>query len=454
MRRMPSIPFLTDYDPTGSLGGSIDPLGSLGTYLGLVDLLIPGVTTITTRSRYISMLCAALNMAKQRDYPAGATGVAARRLAVEPYERLWALACATAKERGVGSAAAELRGISYAETALREMRQRDRPASPNFQMLQNQSRTGGVATYWGTLLSADLVTKGGVITPAGEQLGREFPGPPVDGVERLADPVASRRVTVDLDGLEAWGRAAHLGAARSPEQRRLVEALREDERRDRIAAALERYAAQEPLPERWEVPELRRLARVLEGDEQAAKLDMPVVIEAAIRVEQFHEASLALFETLLWWGTVHADDPVANLVSERAFGAGVDDARGRAADLLTFSLTCNVGSVRRCLEEFSRFAGHMTRVGSPRDFLDELLRRHRRVQEGKVDGGTPKREWITYTAGGRALRPSPRYQRDRRPKPARGRRLTHPYRLEQFVAMLRENKGLSAVGARMSDGRA
>jgi len=61
------------------------------------------------------------------------------------------------KERGE-TAAAELRGISYAETALREMRQRDRPASPNFQILQSQSRTGGVAWSCPGLVEGELVS--------------------------------------------------------------------------------------------------------------------------------------------------------------------------------------------------------------------------------------------------------------------------------------------------------
>ena len=54
------LPFLTAYDPLGGSSGSIDPLGALQTYGALADMLLPGVTTIATRSRYLSMLCAAL----------------------------------------------------------------------------------------------------------------------------------------------------------------------------------------------------------------------------------------------------------------------------------------------------------------------------------------------------------------------------------------------------------
>src|SRR5204863_8164817 len=118
------------------------------------------------------------------------------------------------------------------------------------------SRTGGVGTYWVILVSGDLLTEDGVITPAGEQLAREFPEPIVENVDRLADPAAARRVSIEIDALEQWGRAAHLGAARSRERRLLVDALRSNERRDRVAAALEVYVAQASLPMSWGVPEI------------------------------------------------------------------------------------------------------------------------------------------------------------------------------------------------------
>src|SRR5438067_1703898 len=85
------LPFLTAYDP----------LGALQSYGSLADLLLPGVTTITTRSRYLSMLCAALaNAESLRSFLPGAPGLAQRRKAVEPFERLWALACVAAGKGG------------------------------------------------------------------------------------------------------------------------------------------------------------------------------------------------------------------------------------------------------------------------------------------------------------------------------------------------------------------
>lgn len=83
------LPFLTAYDPLSSSNGSIDSLGALQGYMTLADMLLPGVTTIIARSRYLSMLCAALANAEAcRQFAPGAAGLSQRRPAVEPFERL------------------------------------------------------------------------------------------------------------------------------------------------------------------------------------------------------------------------------------------------------------------------------------------------------------------------------------------------------------------------------
>jgi hypothetical protein len=71
--------------------------------------------------------------------------------------------------------------------------------------------------------------------------------------------------------------------------------------------------------------------------------------------------------------------------------------------------------------------------------LEAVRKRHRKVQEGKLDGGVPKSEWLSVTQAGQVLRPAPRFQRLDRPPPAIGKVLTHPYRIEAFIEMLSEN---------------
>src|SRR4051794_5161293 len=127
------LPFLTAYDPVGGSSGSIDPLGALQTYGTLADMLLPGVTTITTRSRYLSMLCAALaNAERHRRFLPGASGTAQRRKAIEPIERFWALACVAARDRGTNMAADGLRGVTYAEKAYAYFSQNGRKVNPDF----------------------------------------------------------------------------------------------------------------------------------------------------------------------------------------------------------------------------------------------------------------------------------------------------------------------------------
>ena len=219
------LPFLTAYDPLGGSSGSIDPLGALQTYGSLADLLLPGVTTITTRSRYLSMLCAALNNAeKQRQLLPGASGLAQRRKAVEPFERLWALACVSAREAGHDGAADGLRGISYAEKSYRYFATSGKKVNCDFPLLKYQSRTGAVGTYWTALVGGQLVhADTGELAVEGQELAEHFPELPLEGKDkgRFADPESALRVSLGLTDLVMWGEKCHLQAAGHQERQQL-----------------------------------------------------------------------------------------------------------------------------------------------------------------------------------------------------------------------------------------
>jgi len=443
--------FITTYDPLGGRGGSIDPLGALRTYGELAELLLPGLTTITTRSRYLSMLCAALrNGERHRRFAVGPAGVAERRRAAEPFERLWALACVAARERGRPLAAAGLRGVTYAEKALREFQERQGPATPEFRLLKSQARTGGVPTYWTILRSGGLVNEDGSLTTEGKALAEQFPEPPGVDLARLADPTAARRATAALEDIDHWGVRCHLAAADAREKSLLIDALQSAERRDRVARALDRYLAREPMPDAWQISHLWRLRDQLARDEGGGKPALSTVVEVVIVVEQFHEAALRAFEILLWWGTRAEEQPVSQLVGDQGFRETVDQAHRRAEALVRLTSGSDDPELRRILEDFASLAREVMTL-EPRAFLEAIVRRHQRVQAGKVDGGVPKKEWVVVSASG--VRTLPRYQRTERPSVPRGRYLTHPYRLEQFVGMLRENGGLSSTIAGSSGPR-
>jgi hypothetical protein len=443
------LPFLTAYDPLGSTSVSIDPLGALQTYGALADLLLPGVSTITTRSRYLSMLCRALRNAEtHRTFPPGAAGLESRRKTVEPFERLWALACVEASERGRPEAADGLRGIRRASSSFREFAQRRSRVSPDFKLLKYQGRTGGVGTYWTALVGRELVDPdSGALLYEGVELADEFPQVPLQDrdLARLVRPEEAHRVSLELDELAGWAEDCHLAAATPTEKRKISEALTASDRRECVAQALVALEGTCGLPDVWDVPWLVRLKDQLARSASAERLNLPTAVQAVIQTEQFHEAALAVFHALLWWGTERSADPLDRLLAEPGLIAAADRTRHTARQFLQFRAGCECVEVRRAVESFSSYAFVIDRCSTPRQVLEETLHRHRRVQSGKMDGGAPKREWVTLDAGDRLLRPSPRYQRSQPPGEPAGTVLTHPYRLEQFALMLRENGVLSAA---------
>jgi hypothetical protein len=434
------LPFVTAYDPIGGSSGSIDPLGALQTYGTLADLLLPGVTTITTRSRYLTMLCAALaNAEKHRHLLPGASGLAQRRKAVEPFERLWALACVAAREAGNKGAADGLRGITYAEKSYQNFLTNDEKVNCDFSFLKYQSRTGAVGTYWTALIGGQLVhADSGSLAQEGQELANEFPELPLvdKDREKFADPESALRVSLSLKELIAWSEKCHLQAAGRTERRALGEALTADDRRECVSQALS--AMKDKIPDVWDIGVLGRLRKALTTLPRAVELGLDVVIDAIIVTEQFHEAVLALFGTLLWWGTQNAGKPLGDLMVDRDFGKAADQCHDTAKKLRAFREHCSRPDVRDAVDNLAGWCSQIGRCRSERELVTEVMDRHHRVQSGKMDGGMPKRDWITFDNAA-LLRPSPRFQRNDRPSLASGMSLTHPYRLEPFVHMLREN---------------
>jgi hypothetical protein len=91
-----------------------------------------------------------------RTFSSGSNGFTERRLAVEPYGRLWALACVAAREGGVEGAADGLRGVTAAERRYRHYAASNEPIDLAFKLLKYQGRTGAVGTYWTSIVGSDL----------------------------------------------------------------------------------------------------------------------------------------------------------------------------------------------------------------------------------------------------------------------------------------------------------
>jgi hypothetical protein len=386
------------------------------------------------------MLCAALaNVEEHRHLLSGASGLAQRRRAVEPFERLWALACVGAREAGSSGAADGLRGISYAEKSYRTFATSGKKVNCDFQLLKYQSRTGAVGTYWTALVGGELVHgDSGVLADEGQQLAEQFPELPLQSRDQamLADPESAHRVSLPLEDLLEWSEKCHLQAATGQERQQLGDALTADDRRECVRQGL--VMMQDVIPDVWETKHLERLRKKLTAIRQAVELGVPVVLDAIVVTEQFHEAALAVFEMLLWWGTTNAGKPVADLVADPDFRKASDRCRDTAQALRQFHQYCGRPDVRNGIEGLVAFCFQVNRCRTERNLVTEIMDRHHRVQSGKLDGGMPKRDWIGWD-NTVLLRPSPRFQRSDRPARADSASLTHPYRLEPFVYMLREN---------------
>ncbi|MDB4367976.1 hypothetical protein N9Z38_00440 [Mariniblastus sp.] len=436
------LPNLTAYDPIGSNSGSIDPLGALQTYGVLAEMLLPGVTTVTSRSRYLSMISAALwNAENYRRFLPGASGLVQRRKAVEPFERLWALACVAARSEGVELASDGLRGVRDATKNFQRFAKKQSKVNPDFKMLKYQSRTGAVGTYWTAMAGGELIhTESGALAAEGIDLARLFPQPPITRKDqkRLSDPDVAHRVSMPFDEMVEWADSCNLVAAKPTERELLNDALTADDRRDCVARALSEISKSGGLPEEWQTAEWRDLRVKLESNERARSLGLPSIVNAIIATEQFHESVLVVFQVLLWWGTKHADKSINDLIDQRDFQKATKRCRETAVALREYSENCDQPDVREAVSGLLGFAFTIERSATPQHVVDEILRRHREVQSGKVSGGMRKKDWLAYESG-KILRPSPRFQLTEHPPKAAGNKLTHPYRIEQFIYMLTEN---------------
>ena len=114
------------------------------------------------------------------------------------------------------------------------------------------------------------------------------------------------------------------------------------------------------IPDVWDGTHLARLCKGL-GAIPAVELGLPVVIEAVVVTERFHEAVLAVFETLLWWGTLCAGKPVADLVRDADFRKAYDCCRDTARTFRAFREQCDRRDVRNAIEGLVGFSSHVER---------------------------------------------------------------------------------------------
>ena len=427
------IPFVSAWDPRAAASGSIDPLGALRPFTVIATMILPGVTTITTRVRYLSWVCAGLRLLDEGpNPPSGGRAGRARRQRILAWERVVALATGTyATAEGAASddkSWDQLRGVSYVRRAIAEGIR-----SPAFPMLRNQAGVGGVGTYWVTLVSGGLVEEAaGTLTPRGTKLADAFlQQRTTPDRASLVRVISGEDITFPESVLVDWGSMANLGAASPREQELLADVLLEPDAHRRMASAIRASDA-----DTSDGVTFRLMGEYLSTERDPLSDRLAAVLAVASSFENLHRELLYRFEQVLAGSGHHR--PVA-LKSIQL--AGGDASLVHLGDALTEALTQHRASLPHAVAEpvraFSRNVDPVIRAQNEADLISSLIRYHERVQAGKLDASRqPKRPWAELS--GNEVLIDPRYAPNSRPDKPRSAEFTHPYRIEQFTRMLHE----------------
>ena len=426
------MPLLSAWDPRANASGSIDPLGALRPFNAIATALLPGVTTITSRVRYLSWICAGLRLLDELpNGPSGGRAGRARRQEVLGWERLLALATGMyAKSVGAteyDSPWRRLRGVSYVRRAVDEGIR-----SPRFPMLRNQVGVGGVGTYWVTLVAGGLVeSDSGALTPRGDDLGDVFlRHSATPDRKSLLRVVGGEQITFSESVLVKWGRSSHLGAATKRERRLLADALLEPEAHRRMAMAARATGATAS-----DGNSFRLLARHLRKQHDSLATQLSAVLAVALSFEGLHRDLLYRFNQVLAAGSRGLVRPTATEF------AGRRRSLEKRADSLQKALATHQdqlpSSVATAVCAFSLAVENTVRAGSDKELALNLIRHHERVQAGKLDASRqPKLPWAEVR--GAQIVVARRHALEHGPVGPDSNQLTHPYRIEQFTAMLGE----------------
>jgi len=408
------LPIISAWDPRATSSGSLDPLGALRAYTAIATTLLPGATTITTRPRYLSWVCAGLRLLDELpDPPRGGQAGRARRKRILPWERLIALATgwhAKAEKVGIDHPCWQaLRGVSYVRTAVSEKK-----TSFDFGMLKNQAGVGGVGTYWVTLVQGGLVEDASArLTSRGEALAEAFlstKGTPPRA--KLLAALAGVKGAMSVEELTSWGAVGSLDAsvAGAPERRHLLDALLESETHRRMATALGGATRAHSRDDCFKQLQERLAAS---RDELAGTLATVVAVTRPF--EALHGALLDRFDRLRSADT--NGRPVAGDIAAGLVGA--PGALGDLAAALRASLDENPALPRAVSSPVRQFLVAVEPVCQAKDaasLLVELLRHHERVQSGKSDPSRqPKQPWVELRP--REVLVSPRFALDALPTP-------------------------------------
>lgn len=427
------LPVLSAWDPRAMTSGSIDPLGALRPFAAIAATLLPGVTTITTRVRYLSWVCAGLRLLDETENaPVGGRSGRLRRQRLLAWERLVALAtgmyAADARLAEDDGAWRQLRGITYVRRAVAEGLR-----GPTFSMLRNQAGVGGVGTYWVALVAGGLVyDDSGALTVRGEALAEAFlkhqKTPERAKLRRL---LAGDDVTFNETALIEWGGVAHLGAASKREQDLLADALLEPLAHRRMAAAMQAAKATNS-----DAANFSRLGRYLRTLRDPISEQLASVIAVTQSFEALHAVLLHKFNLIRAIDLQGRPIPVSTieLTPSKVPLPKLGDVLKIALDEHAMKLP---KSVSEAVRGFLLAVEPAVKARSGEELVRALARHHDRVQGGKLDASRqPKLPWLELR--GNDIVVAPRYALADRPAAPEAGAFTHPYRIEQFSGMFTE----------------
>jgi hypothetical protein len=394
-------PFLTSFDPSDLPGSSVDPLGFDRGYNLLADKLLPGLTNVGRRPRYLSLLCAGTWLGSEDSNAPERLQSEIRLKCLLRLERLWVLANLLASDDVNLPSQAGVRGALYGRAHLERLEKRGEVRTgTDFELLVRQVPYGVVGIYGNIAHGMRLLDRKSMsLTPAlGEKLGEAF-------LEETATPSSIRKAArepsadVALSVLQEWGQRAHLLAPTGPvEAECLGEALHAHPVRSRLVEHLLAHPWKEQDSEQ---DRLGRIAQTLASRPRDA--DLHEALEAILAFETCYRWTLLTFERLLWLaknselqsvsGAECTSDPVLREAME-AFPRAVGDLEDTLDGARTEAFLKDqqrLNDLRLFLKSASAAASI---PGNVLGFVDAVVERHGLVQRGKFDKGRPKLPWI------------------------------------------------------------
>ena len=279
------------------------------------------------------------------------------------------------------------------------MQTRAKDAGSEFALLAQQYRYGAFGIYSGVAEQLRLLDKSTLApTPGfGEPLGRTFVEATTDSAERkeLLRACVDKSAKVRVSTLRAWGAKAYAGAPlQGQTQAVLREALLSNQQRANTLALLEGVWQQ--WQGHWSDVDL-----LMACQQRTSSASNPVLfatLEAALAYDAFLRHITLIFERVLWRcreandaasaAAVFQDEVIlefAARLGERASGL-----LAKANQLYSLGQRDLQSRGSGVLQLAQNFAGGLDAPSSVR----AVVKRHARIQGGKLERGRPKQAWI------------------------------------------------------------